>query len=156
MSSLFSRRVALLLIAIFVYLPVLSFSAVAKNPRPMGLIGDRPASGATEMPSIAEMTACTDAEAQALQDVNSTLWIAGGCLGGIIAIIVAQVVEPDPPATTLLGQSPEYVAEYTDCYKKAAKKRQTNRALIGCGIAAVVYGAYFLVLAITVDSATDF
>ena len=61
------------------------------------------------------------AERDARNDVNTGLWFLGGCLGGVIGLVVAYAVEPSPPATRLLGKSPEYVAFYTDAYTETAK-----------------------------------
>ena len=94
--------------------------------------------------------ACSDAELQATTDTNSTVWMLGGCLGGVLVLIAAQVLEPQPPASALLGQSPEYVATYTDCYQRAAKKRRTNKALTGCLIGV---GAYALLYAVLIAGA---
>ena len=72
------------------------------------------------------------AEQDAQNDVNTGLWFLGGCLGGVVGVIIAYAVEPAPPATRLLGKSPEYVAFYADAYKDKAKARQTVSATGGC------------------------
>lgn len=72
------------------------------------------------------------AERDAQADINTGLWFVGGCLGGVLGVIVAYAVEPTPPATRLLGKSPEYVAFYTDAYTAKAKTLQANSALGGC------------------------
>src|SRR5690606_5187187 len=61
--------------------------------------------------------ACTDANAQARDDTNNIVWMLGGCLATVLTVLAAQIIEPEPPASALLGQSPEYVAQYTDCYQ---------------------------------------
>ena len=89
-----------------------------------------------------QMEAIVAAERDAQNDVNKGLWFLGGCLGGIVGVIVAYAVEPAPPATRLLGKSPEYVAFYTQAYAEKAKSLQANSALGGCvvgGIATVIY-----------------
>ena len=86
--------------------------------------------------------AIVTAERDAQADVNTGLWFLGGCLGGVLGVIVAYAVEPAPPATRLLGKSPEYVAFYTDAYTAKAKTLQANSALGGCivnGLATVAY-----------------
>lgn len=93
---------------------------------------------------------CAEAELQANSDTNSTAWMIGGCLALGLTVIAAQVLEPEPPAAALLGQPPEYVAVYTDCYKRAAKKRRTNKALTGCLIGAGAYVLFYAVLAAVV------
>ena len=72
------------------------------------------------------------AERDAQNDINRGLWLLGGCLGGVVGVIVAYAVEPSPPVTRLLGKSPEYVASYTDAYREKAKNGQVISALGGC------------------------
>jgi hypothetical protein len=76
--------------------------------------------------------ACTQAEVDAGVDFNKQIWWAGGCLFGLIAVGVAYVVKPNPPASRLVGKSPEYVASYTDCYEDKAGSLQRTAALQGC------------------------
>lgn len=80
-----------------------------------------------------------DGEQSARSNVNGTLWLAIGCLGGLLGIAVAYIYEPSPSATMLLGKSPEYVAAYTDSYKMTAKKIQTNKAWTGCIAGTLLY-----------------
>ncbi len=82
--------------------------------------------------------ACAQAQQDVQMEVNKTLWLAIGFFGGIFGIAAAYIIEPSPPASKLLGKSPEYVAAYTDCYKEAGKKIQTNAAIKGCVIGALV------------------
>ena len=84
--------------------------------------------------SGAEAAAERDAAAQ----VNKSLWFFGGCLGGILVIIIANVHEPSLPASSLLGKSPEYVSFYTDAYRAKARNIQTSQAIRGCVANAVV------------------
>lgn len=83
-------------------------------------------------------SACAQAEADAEGDVNGGLWLAGGCLIGVIAVGAAYLMEPSPPASKLLNKSPEYVAVYKDCYKDKGKSIQTSNAIKGCLVGAVV------------------
>ena len=87
--------------------------------------------------------ACLDAERQAESDINGQTWFLIGCLGGIVGWVVAQAIEPSPPAAPLVGKDADYVAAYTDCYKRKAKNIQTQKALTGClvgtGVSAVLY-----------------
>jgi hypothetical protein len=43
----------------------------------------------------------------------------------------------------LMGKSPEYVAAYTDCYRKKGKSIKTKNALTGClvgtGVTVAIY-----------------
>ena len=94
-----------------------------------------------------QMEAIVAAERDAQADINKGLWVLGGCFGGIIGVIIAYSIEPSPPATRLLGKSPEYVAVYTDTYKEKAKKLQTNSALGGCGVSTLYVAIYgFLIM----------
>ena len=83
--------------------------------------------------------ACAQAQQDAQMEVNKTLWLAIGFFGGLLGIAAAYIIEPSPPASKLLGKSPEYVAAYTDCYKEAGKKLQTNAAIKGFVIGVLVY-----------------
>ena len=87
------------------------------------------------------------AERDAQADVNTGLWFVGGCLGGVIGIIIAYAVEPAPPATRLLGKPPEYVAFYTDAYTAKAKSLQTNSALGGCVVNVLATAVLFMAAA---------
>lgn len=71
-------------------------------------------------------------EQAARANVNGTLWFVAGCFGTWLGVIAAYVYQPTPPATQLLGKTPEYVAAYTDAYKAAAKQAQTSKAWMGC------------------------
>ena len=89
-----------------------------------------------------QIEAIVAAERDAQGDTSASLWFLGGCFGGLIGVIIAYGVEPSPPATRLLGKSPEYVAFYTDAYQEKAKKLRANSAWAGCivnGLVTVVY-----------------
>ncbi len=95
--------------------------------------------------------ACMQAEADVRRDVNGTLWIVAGFFFGLLGIGAAYIIEPDPPMSRLVGKDPGYVAAYTDCYKRAGRSIQVNKALIGCVASAVLstacYGAYCCMVA---------
>ena len=101
-----------------------------------------------------QMEAIVDAERDAQNDVNKGLWFLGGCFGGVIGVIIAYGVEPSPPATRLLGKSPEYVAFYTQAYAEKAKKLQTNSALGGCCVFTLYVATYGVVMS-AAHSSTD-
>lgn len=96
---------------------------------------------------------CADGERQAQSDINGTTWFAIGCLAGLIGYLIAMQ-EPNPPATQLLGKSPEYVAAYTDCYRKEGKSIKTKNAMYGClanvGLAIV----YVIIVAAAAEETT--
>ncbi len=99
--------------------------------------------------------ACTEAEIDAERDANKTIWFIAGCCGGIVGLIISYAIEPSPPATKLLGKSPEYVAVYTDCYKRKAKNIQTKMALTGCGVAVAAYAVYIVIVVAASSSDSD-
>jgi len=87
-----------------------------------------------------DITAGRMAGSQAAKaNTNGTLWLAVGCLGGIVGVAVAYVVDSQPSATMLLGKSPEYVAAYSDAYRATGKSVQTGKAWTGCLLSALVY-----------------
>ena len=87
---------------------------------------------ASTMSSASAAQAEDQARMDARSDVKGGTWFIVGCLLGLVGWIIAYVVEPNPPATRLLGQSPDYVAVYTDAYKREGKKVQSQKALSGC------------------------
>ena len=88
------------------------------------------------------------AERDAETNVNTPLWFWGGCVGGVLVFIFSHIHEPSPPAASLLGKSPEYVALYTDAYKAKASQLQTSRAMWGCVTGTVISSiAYGLLIA---------
>jgi len=93
---------------------------------------------------------CQEAKTAAEEDVNGTLWFLGGCIGGIIGLGAAYIIEPDPPSQALVGKSDQYVAEYTDCYAEAGGDKQQDQALYGClanaAATAAIYGLQAIVL----------
>jgi hypothetical protein len=98
-------------------------------------------------------TACSDAERQATTDVSGGTWFAIGCLAGFIGWLIAYSMDTNPPAASLVGKSPEYVAAYSDCYKKKAKGIKSNRALVGCLIST---GAALIIdVAVLASSSSD-
>lgn len=103
-----------------------------------------------------QQQAIADAEQDVLVDVNGSLWFLGGCLGNITVLIIASVFEPHPPASRLLGKSPEYIAVYTDTYRTKATNLQTSRALAGCltGTAVACVGYSFLIIA-TINNSSE-
>lgn len=88
-------------------------------------------------------SACVQAQQDVEMEVNKTLWLVIGFFGGILGIAAAYLIEPSPPASKLLGKSPEYVAVYTDCYRSAGKKLQANAAIKGCVIGALIYAVSY-------------
>jgi hypothetical protein len=93
------------------------------------------------------LDAKTDAEYDAEDDVNTTLWLAAGgvlgiagtCLLGSLAVGGAYVYQPVPPAERLLGKSAEYVSFYTDAYKARMRRLQLVAATKGAAGGAAVF-----------------
>ncbi|GEM_PF-2344195 len=82
--------------------------------------------------------ACVQAQADAEHDVNGLLWMAAGFFFGLLGVGAAYVIEPTPPAMKLMGKSSEYVAVYTDCYKRAGRDIQVKKAITGCVVAGLL------------------
>jgi hypothetical protein len=98
--------------------------------------------------------ACANATAAVSRNISGGIWIAAGFFGCIFGLVLAYAIEPNPPATALVGKSPEYVASYIDCYRSATKSKQTNSAWIGCGGCALACAIYFIGLAAAVDDSS--
>ena len=99
-------------------------------------------------------TACMDAERQARSDISGGTWFLIGCVAGPIGYLIAMS-EPNPPSTHLLGRSPEYVAAYTDCYRKMGKSIKTKNALYGCLLAVGIQAIWWIIYFILIYEATD-
>ena len=78
----------------------------------------------------------SDAEFDAEEDINTSLWLAaGGILGvagnlplGIVAMGGAYLYQPIPPVERLLGKPADYVSIYTDAYRARARRLQLEAA----------------------------
>ena len=93
------------------------------------------------------LEAKADAEYDAEDDVNTTLWLAAGgilgaagsCLLGSVAMGGAYIYQPVPPAERLLGKSAEYVSFYTDAYKARMRRLQLVAAIKGAAGGTAVF-----------------
>jgi hypothetical protein len=85
-----------------------------------------------------DQKACLQGKTDAKTDINKPLWQVGGCLFGIFALGAAYLIEPSPPASKLLGKSPEYVASYSACYTDEGASIQRTAALQGCLVGCAV------------------
>ena len=116
-----SRFIAFIVLCLILYSPYASFA----------------------LQNTIQRSAIAAAERDAAAQVNKALWFFGGCLGGILVIIIANIHEPYPPASALLGKSPEYVSFYTDAYRAKARNLQSSQAMRGCAAnCIVVTGCY--------------
>ena len=88
------------------------------------------------------------AQRDAVTRTNQNMWRVFGCFGGLFAVAGGYLYEPAPPASALLGKSPEYVAFYTDAYTSKAKNIQTRGAIEGCVAGTCVTAALYGVLII--------
>ena len=98
--------------------------------------------------------ACADAERQARSDISGGTWFLIGCVIGPIGYLLSMT-EPNPPSTHLLGKSPEYVAAYTDCYRRMGKSIKTKNAMTGCLVGTGVSILATVLLWVLVWNVTD-
>jgi hypothetical protein len=91
--------------------------------------------GAEALPVSDARAAVMAAEADAKRDISGTKWALLGAAGFIYGatVIAAYAVRPDPPATRLLGKSPEYTAFYVETWKDRSHARRVKHAWIGFG-----------------------
>ncbi len=79
------------------------------------------------VPAHPDLTAEQDAES----DAKKVTWFFIGFLGNILGVLIASIYEPAPPASRLLGKSPEKAAFYTDSYKAKSRSIQLRQSVIG-------------------------
>jgi hypothetical protein len=99
------------------------------------------------------------AHLDARSDIKGSTWFLIGCLTSLTGWIIAYVVEPSPPVTRILGKSPEFVAVYTDAYKREGKKIQTSKAFAGCVtqiLGVVALEAIVVVIAMSTSSYSSY
>jgi hypothetical protein len=99
--------------------------------------------------------ACLEAQMSAKASTSGGMWFIVGCFGGVIGLLVAYIYEPNPPATSLLGKSADYVARYTDCFKQQAKSVQTKNAITGCLVSAALYVLAWVIIAATATTVAN-
>ena len=75
----------------------------------------------------AHLTAEQDAES----DAKKVRWFFIGIFGNILGVLIASIYEPMPPASRLLGKSPEHAALYTDSYREKSRRIQVRLSAIG-------------------------
>jgi hypothetical protein len=103
----------------------------------------------TEVAPVSEAReAVMAAEADAKRDISGAKWKLIGmpsflALGA--PIIAAYAVNADPPATRLLGKTPEYTAYYVETWKHRSNHQRVKHAWIGAGIGvAAAFGVAFI------------
>ena len=97
----------------------------------------------TQQDHVPEDTLST-AEREAESDTKTVKWFFIGFFGAILGILIASVYEPSPPASRLLGKSPEYVALYTDSYKAKSRRTQVLEAIGGFVVGLILVLLWFL------------
>jgi len=141
--SCFRRAVTTVLLIVIVAAPILSTAQVVQGVQP---------TAGTDM-----MTAAADAERDARGDGNAPVWFMVGCIGGVLGVAVAYVVEPRPSAVRLMGRSPEYAAAYADTYAQRVKSGRTSAAWGGCIVGTLVTTvAYVALIAAANQSETTY
>ena len=95
--------------------------------------------------------ACTQAEIDAKNDVNQSLWVKAGFSSANLANKLANSLVPNPRIENILGRSDDYIIAYNDCYKKEAQKLQNSYARIGC-YGHVLIGTALIILGASSDS----
>ena len=94
------------------------------------LIFSMPFAALAQQYSVQAAAATAERDAQA--NTDPSFWFIIGCFGNVLGLIYANYATPSPPAVRLIGKSPEYVAVYSDAFKKKSKELQTNLAVRGC------------------------
>jgi len=99
---------------------------------------------------------CVKAETDAEEDENGALGYGiGGFLCGLFGWLFATISKPKAPAARLVGKSENYVAIYSDCYEKKAKKIRTGAACTGWSIAISVGALIYLIQTINAANELD-
>ncbi len=89
----------------------------------------------------AHLTAEQDAES----DAKKVRWFFIGLFGNILGILIASIYEPTPPASRLLGKSPEHAALYTDSYKAKSRRIQVRLSAIGL-VVSFIFGILLAII----------
>lgn len=92
-----------------------------------------------------KLQAIADAQRDASRN-TSQIWGLVGCFGGILGISVAFAYPSPIPAAALIGKPPEYVAYYSDEYRRSAQNTQVKYAAGGC-----LAGSMFVVMVLVVN-----
>lgn len=91
-----------------------------------------------------QVQAIQDAERDAEAHISKGMWFGIGCIFPGVGLLAPYFYQPAPPTSVLLGKSPEYIAYYTDTYKRKTQNLQFTSALGGCVTSGCLYG--FLVV----------
>lgn len=108
----------------------------------LSLAGLPPLVYVAQAQTVQEAVAAAERDAEA--DTDNLIWIGVGFVGGPIGVGFAYIYQPSPPAMRFMGKSPEYVAAYTDAYKRKVQSIQTKYAFYGCLGSGALYAFYIL------------
>ncbi len=68
--------------------------------------------------------------------------IYGVIAGGVAGVVVSMASPTNPLPNRLMGKTPEYVEEYTRCYKKYAKIRRVGFTILGFTVSGIGCAAF--------------
>lgn len=89
--------------------------------------------------------AMRDAEIDVESNFDTPIWFLIGCVFPAAGVLSTYFIEPVVPADRLIGKSLEYVAHYTDTYRRGMKKRQSDTAIKGCLVGSAISGGLFVI-----------
>ncbi len=85
------------------------------------------------------------ARIDASKDISGCAWIALGFFFNLFAVGAAYILGSNPPASRLMGKSPEYVQVYILAYRRQARSRRVTNSLIGCAAVIAVEAVVILI-----------
>lgn len=86
------------------------------------------------------------AKQDAAADTSGFGWFSLGCLIGAVGVVLGYVIAPKPPASRLIGKSPEQLAEYARQYRSFGRSKQGRRAIAGMIVGCAAAGVTTLVV----------
>ena len=86
------------------------------------------------------------AEQDAESDAKKVRWFFIGFFGNIVGVLIASIYEPTPPASRLIGKSPEHAALYTDSYKAKGRSIQLRQSVIGLVVPIVLMILWWVII----------
>ena len=99
------------------------------------------AQNATEMDGeLAAARAAAERDAVAeVSGLSQALWFASGVFLGPLPLLRAGTEKPSPDAMRLAGKSANYIAVYTDVYRKKIRNRKITASGAGCVVGFLAY-----------------
>ena len=86
------------------------------------------------------------AEQDAGSDAKKVRWFFIGFFGNILGVLIASIYEPTPPASRLLGKSPEHATLYTDSYKAKSRRIQVRQSVTGLVVPIVLMILWWVII----------